>query len=181
MVDTIPPMSRIPSKKALSLVVGALVALTLTGCAAGPDAPTRHIKKVTDGAEADSGNIKVRDVVLVSQSDGSAVLVATVDNVGETSDAITAISVKGISAVTSTLPITLAQNAPAIFSGDSANASAVIPGLNQTPGTRADVTFTFKDAASVTLNSIVLEQSGVYAGVTAPAAPVASASPSTSK
>ncbi|MEI6648945.1 MAG: hypothetical protein WCO08_04810 [Actinomycetes bacterium] len=175
-------MSQNPSKKALLLVVGALVALTLTGCAAGPDAPTRHIKKVTDGAEADSGDIKIRDVVLVAQSDGSAVLVATVDNVGAADDAITAISVKGIPAVTSGLPIALTQNNPSIFSGDSANASAVIPGFGQTSGSTTSITFTFKNAAAVTFNSIVRDQTGIYANVTVPTAvPVASASPSATK
>ena len=60
------------------LVIAAL-AISLTGCGAGSNATTRLTKKVTDGQEAeiknDGNKIVLRNFVLVTQPDGSAVLV----------------------------------------------------------------------------------------------------------
>jgi len=60
----------------------AVTALLLTGCGAGPDAETRLIKQVTDGIEANIGDLRMVNVLLVAQPDGSAVLVGTVVNNG---------------------------------------------------------------------------------------------------
>ena len=58
----------------------AITALLLTGCGAGPDAQTRLISQVTDGIEANIGDLRMVNVLLVAQPDGSAVLVGTVVN-----------------------------------------------------------------------------------------------------
>ena len=83
-------------KSAISALFGALLILALTGCAAGPDAMTRNLRQVTDGVEGVSGSIKALNVLLVTQEDGSAVLVGTFVNSGEERDAITAITANGI-------------------------------------------------------------------------------------
>ena len=155
--------------KPVLAVAGALAAvLTLSACgASGPDAPTRNTKKVTDGAEMDSGNIKVRDLLLVAQPDGSAVLVATIINSGEAADSLTGISANGIAAMTGTSPIALATDKPAIFAGPSANQVAVIPALNVQPGNRVPVTLTFTGTPEIKIDAIVREQAGIYADVTA--------------
>ncbi len=60
------------------LIIAAL-AISLTGCGAGPNATTRLTKKVTDGQEAeikkDANKIVLRNFVLVALQDGSAVVV----------------------------------------------------------------------------------------------------------
>jgi hypothetical protein len=148
-----------PRKTAVVLV------LTLTGCASGPNAATRNIKKVTDGAEADSGMIKARDILIVAQPDGSGVLVGTIVNVGPTADQLTGITINGITATISTGSIALDLDKPAIFAGDSANASAAVVGLGKTPGQRVNVGLTFANAAGVTLDAIVREKTGIYVNV----------------
>ena len=165
-MSNIPLMPNLISRKTLtSIAAASVLALSLTSCASGQDAPTRNIKKVTDGAEADSGGIKARNLLLVAQPDGSAVLVATIVNVTTTSDAITGISVNGLAAVLPA-PIALVQDLPAIFAGDSANQSLVIPGLKLAPSQRVPVVITFEKAGAMTLNAIVREQSGIYANTT---------------
>jgi len=156
--------------KPLVAVASALVAvLSLSACgASGPDAPTRNTKKVTDGAEIDSGNIKVRDLLLVAQADGSAVLVATIINSGAGADSLTGISANGIAGVIANSPLALATDKPAIFAGESANASAVFPALNVQPGNRVPVILTFTGTPEIKLDAIVREQSGIYANITAP-------------
>jgi hypothetical protein len=165
-MSSIPLMSTLISRKVLtSIAAASVLALTLTSCANGQNAPTRNIKKVTDGAEADSGGLKARDLLLVAQPDGSAVLVATVVNETTTPDAITGISVNGVAAVLPA-PIALLQDLPAIFAGDSANQSLVIPGLKLAPSQRVPVVITFEKAGPMTLNAIVREQAGIYANTT---------------
>ncbi len=153
------------SKKLAIATVALLSAGLLSGCtAAGKDAPTSKIRQVTDGVEKDNGTLKLRDFVLVAQPDGSAVLVGTVVNEDATPDAISSISANAIAgAITGT--VALAQNTPVIFSGDSANAHASFPGLNLTPGQRADVTVTFGKTPGITFSVLVREKSDIFANV----------------
>ena len=170
--------------KSAGLVVAAASVLLLSACgASGPDAPTRNIKQVSDGVEADSGSIAVRDVLLVAQPDGSAAIVGTFINEGSTPDSLVGISVNGVTANLSSPTFDLLQNKPVIFSGDSANASGSVSGLNAASGSRVPVTVFFKSASSVTLSAIVRAKSDYFASVGgAAAAPTAtpSASPSAS-
>ena len=153
------------SRKLLSASAALLSVSLLTGCtAAGKDAPTSKIRQVTDGVEADSGAIKLRNVVLVAQADGSAVLVGTIVNQAATADSISGMTANGIAAK-ATGNTALAQNAPVIYSGDSANAHATFPGLNLTPGQRADVVVSFGTAESVKLSVLVREKADIYANV----------------
>ena len=153
------------SKKLAIATVALLSAGLLSGCTeAGKDAPTSKIRQVTDGVEKDSGTLKLRDFVLVAQPDGSAVLVGTVVNEDATPDAISSISANAIAgAITGT--VALAQNTPVIFSGDSANAHASFPGLNLTPGQRANVTVTFGKTPGITFSVLVREKSDIFANV----------------
>src|ERR1700693_4893835 len=76
------------------LLISLVGVLALTGCgASGAGAPTRNIKQVTDGVEAQSGSIYIRDLLLVAQPDGSAALVGTFINEAATSDALVGITV----------------------------------------------------------------------------------------
>jgi len=165
--------------KSAGLVVAAASVLLLSACgASGPDAPTRNIKQVSDGVEADSGSIAVRDVLLVAQPDGSAAIVGTFINEGSTPDSLVGISVNGVTANLSAPTFALLQNKPVIFSGDSATASGSVPGLNAASGARVPVTVFFKSASSVTLSAIVRAKSDYFASVGGAAA--ASATPSAS-
>jgi len=152
-------------KSATSALIGACLLVTLAGCANGPDAPTRMVKQVTDGVEATSGSVKAVNVLLVAQPDGSAVLVGTFVNEGAAPDGITAITVKGI-APTGFMPELLTQNKPVIFTGDSANASAVFPAAGAVAGDRLPLEITFQNAGPMKLDAIVRAQDGYYASTT---------------
>ena len=153
-------------KKTAGIATILISVLALTGCgASGSGAPTRNIKQVTDGVEAQSGSINIRDIVLVTQADGSAALVGTFVNEDATPDALTGITVAGIPVKLSASSFNLAQNTPVIFSGDSANAIGTVPGLTAVAGTRVDVVVTFAHASSVTLNAIVRAKSDYFASV----------------
>ena len=152
-------------KSAISALFGALLVVGIAGCsAAGPDAPTRNVRQVTDGVEATSGSIKAVNVLLVAQEDGSAVLVGTFTNSGETSDAITAITANGILGEISVS--TLNQySGPAIFEGDSKNSSAKFPGLNAKASSHVELEVSFATAAPMKLSALVRAKTDIYANV----------------
>ena len=153
------------------LVIAAL-ALSLTGCGAGSNATTRLTKKVTDGQEAEiknNGNkIVLRNFVLVTQPDGSAVVVGTVINRGENEDALLGVSIPGIQAQI-TGASTIAPNGVITFEGDIANIKAVIPAANLVQGTNTNLSLFFGNAGEITFDVLVQKPEGIYAGVTSQA------------
>ncbi len=142
-------------------------ALLLTGCTNGADAPTRMIKQVTDGVEATSDQLKVRDFFIVAQEDGSGVIVGTIINSANKSDGITSITVNNKPVtLTPALPV-LATDTPAIFSGDTANTQGVVPTLGAIAGDRVPVVITFANQAVIKLDALIVAKTGDYAGVSA--------------
>jgi copper(I)-binding protein len=156
-------------RKTAVVAISVSLALSLSACGAGKDAPTRMITQVTDGVDGAvttyGSDIKVRSVLLVAQSDGSAVLVGTIVNENPTEDTLLSITVGKVNATLKANSLLLKQNEPLRFAGDSANASAVVAGLNVSPGDHVKVQLFFSTAGELTLDVIVRERSGVYANV----------------
>ena len=145
----------------------AITALFLTGCGAGPDAQTRLISQVTDGIEANIGDLRMVNVLLVAQPDGSAVLVGTIVNNGTKNDRISAITANSVDATLTPFAPALNIGGKAVFSGDSANAMAVFPGLDAKIGDRVTVEFTFSGSGKLKVDVLVREKSGEFASVSA--------------
>jgi hypothetical protein len=152
-------------KSAISALFGALLIVGLAGCsAAGPNAETRKIRQVTDGVEGISGAIKALNVLLVTQEDGSAVLVGTFVNTSEESDAITAITANGILGEISVSPL-VQYTSPAIFEGDSKNSSARFTGLNAKASDHVELVVSFGTAAPMKLSALVRAKEAEYSNV----------------
>ncbi len=163
-------MRRLDSKKIAATFTIASLALTLSSCAgAGPNAATRVIKQVTDGAEAkvksEGNDIFVANMLLVATEDGSAVVVGTIVNYLETPDTLLGITAGGVQA-NITGEKELRQNEPIRFEGEVATSKAVFPGVGAQPGKNVTVTLAFARAGVVTLNSIIRDQRDDYAGIT---------------
>ena len=159
---------RLNNKLVLTSVISFALVTSLTACGSGPDAPTRLTSKVTDGAEGDinsNGNdIQIRNLVLVAQEDGSAVLVGSIINQVQTEDALMGIAVAGIPA-TITGITSLPTEKPIIFEGAVANAKAVFTGINAKAGTNVKLSLFFARAGEITLNVIIRDKRDTYAGV----------------
>jgi hypothetical protein len=151
------------------VVLSALIALSLSACGSGNQAVTRLSNQLTDGVDGSitsMGNaIKARDFLLVAQPDGSAVVVGTLVNDGTSQDSLLAMAGGQVIATMSEKSFNLIQNHPIIFSGTSANASAIIPGLNALPGTRIKMRMFFSIAGELTLDVLVREKAGIYSEV----------------
>ena len=144
------------------LIALLIISTVVTSCGSGQNAVTRNFKQVTDGVEAQSAEIRLRNVLIVKTATNDAVLVGTLVSWSDKSDAITGISINNIPATLSEGSFELVKNKPVIFVGDSANADAYTPGLTEVAGERIPVTFTFATAAPVTVDALILNSQGVY-------------------
>lgn len=156
-----------------SIFALSLISISLTGCAAGPNAATRTITQVTDGVDGASGSIKFRNITLVVGAEGTAVLVGTIVNHDELQDALIGIAINGNQvtfgrdgAVVDALPLDL--NKPVIFSGPSANAFAFTTGFDVKPGYRVPVSFLLAKGGIVNLSVLVRERAAEFAEVLPP-------------
>jgi hypothetical protein len=138
------------------------IATMVTGCASGQMAQTRLIKQVTDGVEAQSDEIRLRNVKVIKSSTGEGILIGTLVNWSDNTDAITSVSINNLPATYAAETSELLRNKPITFVGQVANADAFIENLDKTPGYRIPVTFTFANAAPVTLDTLVVNGDGIY-------------------
>jgi hypothetical protein len=144
------------------LIALLIISTAVTSCGSGQNAVTRNFKQVTDGVEAQSAEIRLRNVLIVKTATNDAVLVGTLVSWSDEPDAITGISINNIPATLSAGSFALVKNKPVIFVGDSTNADAYIPGLNKVAGERIPVTFSFATASPVTVDALVLNSEGFF-------------------
>ena len=138
------------------LLVLTLVTTTLTACGSGQTAETRMIKQVTDGVEAQSNEIRIRNLLIVKNELSEGVLVGTLVNWSDEADAITGININNLPTTVSATRLELQKNKPVIFAGESANADASAM-ITQSIGERIPVTITFEKASPVTLDALIVE------------------------
>jgi hypothetical protein len=150
------------AKTLIRLIALLIISTAVTSCGSGQNAVTRNFKQVTDGVEAQSAEIRLRNVLIVKTDANDAVLVGTLVSWSDESDAITGISINNIPATLSAPSFELVKNKPVIFVGDSTNADAYTPGLTEAAGDRIPVTFNFATAAPVTVDALILNSEGFY-------------------
>ena len=138
------------------------IATMVTGCASGQMAQTRLIKQVTDGVEAQSDEIRLRNVKVIKSSTGQGILIGTLVSWSDKTDAITSVTINNLPAIYTAETSELLRNKPITFVGQVANADAFIENLDKTPGYRIPVTFTFANAAPVTLDTLIVNGDGIY-------------------
>jgi len=162
-------MHRPHTKKITIAITAAALALSLTSCGYGPNAATRLIKRVTDGAEAtvttNGSNLSISNLLLVATEDGSAVVVGTIVNYMDEADALLGISAAGTTATLSGEQ-NLLRDKPIRFEGDSANAKAVFAGVGAVAGKNVQLQLAFARAGVVTVNVIIRDKRDAYANVT---------------
>ena len=146
-------------KKVIALII---ITSSLTGCGSGQMASTRLIKQVTDGVEAQTDEIRLRNVKVIKTSTGAGVLIGTLVNWSDKSDVITSVTINNQPAIYTAKSSELLRNKPITFVGDIANADAYISMLDKEPGYRIPVTFTFASAAPVTLDTLIVNGDGIY-------------------
>ena len=143
------------------ILVLTILATTLTACGSGQTAETRMIKQVTDGVEAQSAEIRLRNIKIVKNELSQGILVGTLINWSDQADAITGINIGEAAATLSDAKFDLLKNKPITFVGASANADAYAQ-ISRVAGERIAITFTFATATPVTVDALVVAQDGIY-------------------
>ena len=144
-----------------TLAAVLIISTVVTGCGSGQNAVTRNFKQVTDGVEAQSAEIRLRNIKIVKNELSQGILVGTLVNWSDQADAITAINIGGVAATLSGARFDLLKNKPITFVGDSANADAFAQ-ISKVAGERIPITFTFATATPVTVDALVVAQDGIY-------------------
>ena len=145
-------------KKIAVLIVAATL---LTSCGSGQTAATRAIKQVTDGVEAQSNEVRLRNIKIIKNNLSEGVLVGTLINWSDASDALVGISIDAVPAQLSAPLFELVKNKPITFVGESANADAFAL-ITKNAGERLPITFTFATASPITVDALVVQQEGIY-------------------
>jgi hypothetical protein len=104
----------------------------------------------------------LRNVKVIKSSTGEGILIGTLVNWSDKTDAITSVSINNLPAIYTAETSELLRNKPITFVGQVANADAFIENLDKTPGYRIPVTFTFANAAPVTLDTLIVNGDGIY-------------------
>jgi hypothetical protein len=181
MLATLPPVSgatvtgRRVGRALLAAVAAATTATLLAGCGAGFDPPGEKAYQPADGVNADAGQIRVLDALVVAPPDGGdGVVVMSVVNRGTEPDQLVAITSRQGQVETSS-PAELIPQKPLLLSADSTPAYTV-RNLSARPGAFVDLQITFGNSGVLNLRTVVVAATGYYSSITP--APVPSESPS---
>lgn len=165
------------------VVLGALSALS--GCAAGFGAASSRPYAPSDGVQAESGDLKVLNALVVASGAGTTGLVSTtIANTGDRDDRLT-----GLTSPDGTVELTGSPDLPAgaaVLLGAGTDLTATVSGLSRRAGETVTLEISFSRAEPVTLHTVVVAATGIYAELTPPPStspspsPVGSASPSAS-
>jgi hypothetical protein len=163
-------VTRQPARLALLAAVAS--AALLTGCAAGFNAQTSQGYAPADGVQADQGDIRVNDALVVVPDDGSTgVINITVVNRGSQPDRITDITSPSGS-VELAGDTTLAPGQADIYTATS-SPSALMTNVIASPGQMITLKLDFERSAPLTIRTVVEPTTGDYATVTPEATPSA--------
>lgn len=146
-------------KLAAIAFTSAALATSLTGCGAnGNNAATRLINQVTDGVDAmidkDGNQIKLTNIHVALNADGTASLIAYIVNQANVDEALVAVAIGQTNLKLSAIPAL--QNKPIIFGGESTNAKAELPNSGLIAGNRVPVSFFFGRAGEVSVDALIV-------------------------
>jgi hypothetical protein len=150
---------------AATAVSAVAVAALLAGCAAGFDATAAKPYAASDGILANSGDLRVQNVLVVaSDSISSGVVIGTITNRGDTDDELT-----GLTSPDGTIDLTGDGTLPAgsaVRLGADTDLSATISGLTALPGETITLRLTFARAAPLRVDTVVVPATGAYESIT---------------
>ena len=143
--------------QATVVISAAALSLGLSSCGRGFDQPTDQVYNPAVGVNDQDSDVDVLNAVIVSGSDGSGTLVASlVNNDQENDDELTGISAGGDDQAQVTAPSTTTIEAGSLLSLLD-EGGAKVEGESVKPGAFITLTFTFERAESVTVDVPVVE------------------------
>ncbi|MEP7091989.1 MAG: hypothetical protein ABI776_17950 [Nocardioidaceae bacterium] len=160
-------------RRSLAAVAFLLAVPALSSCGGNFNAQTDQVYNPAAGVDDRSGAVDVLNALIVSGSDGSGTVIATLVSNDDRPGSDTLRGVAG-SGSDSSLKVTPGGDTQ-IPSGGLLNLAAkgkiFVAGARVVPGNFVTITFSFAKAKSVQVQVPVVRTSSVYSGVTLPTAP----------
>lgn len=154
------PLSRSRGASVLAASVAALG--LLSGCAAGYDSTSRAPYAPGDGVIADSGSIRLLNVLVVAAEGADrGVVIGSVANRGDQDDRLVAIESQNGTVDLGGGYDLGARSVVALSTGEDAE-QVVITGLDRAPGQAVPLRFVFESAAPVTVRTVVVQPDAYY-------------------
>lgn len=157
-------------RRRLAPAVLLLAAAGLSGCDVNFDAQTDQVYNPGVGVNEQSGSVDVLNALVVSGTEGSGTVVATLVN----NDEVTADALQGIAGAEEDASLKVTPGGPtAIPNGGVLNLAEAgrnfVQGEQVVPGDLVTLTFTFQRGEAITVDAPVVDTAGsTYAGVTLP-------------
>jgi hypothetical protein len=149
--------------KASVVVTAAVLALGLSSCSLGFNAPTDQVYNPAIGVNETGGNVDVLNAVIVSGTDGTGSLIATLANKDpKRDDALTNISGAGGDQVTASPPSRTTIPAGGLLNLADVGGAAVTGGAVKS-GAFVSLTLSFAHSESVEVDVPVYPPTGPYA------------------
>ena len=156
-------MERTRRNRVLAAATAVLSAALLTGCATGFNATSIKPYAPSDGIEANTGDLRILNLLVVSTG-ANGVVSGSIVNRGTSRDALT-----DMTSPDGTVDLTGNGKLPpktAIRLGAGTETSATISGLTKLPGETITLKLTFRRADPVTIRTVVVPASGDYSSIT---------------
>jgi hypothetical protein len=156
------------------LVLATVLTPMLAGCA-NKNAATQKFYTPADGVNAQADDIAIRNVVVLSEGEGSASLLATFVRQGGDADRLVGVQIDGRPATLTPSQIELPlQSAVTVGVGEL---SAEVTGVDIEPGGIAEVAFTFQRASRTSVEAFVFRPETVFVDGQRPATATPAATP----
>lgn len=169
-----------PQETAVKRAVVALAAVAtvaLSGCGANLDAQSQQWYNPAEGVGSTplASAVAVRNVVVLTDGEGPAGVVAAFVNSGEATDSLEGVTVDGeIAELAGDTELPVGELVPM---GYDDGPTAVLPEGSVDEGAFVTVEFTFDNARSVTLTTITRPAEGIWATLAPTAAPTPTPTP----
>ena len=148
-----------------ALAVSLLAVLPTAGCYQGANGTVNSQGPTGNGTDVKVGTLQAQNTTLVADATGSgtAALVMTIVNDGESADALVAAALDSGATGATEGPVAVPAGAAVRLGGPGGEPAIAFSGITQTAGTYAEVTLSFRDAGSTTLPVAIVPAVGYYA------------------
>jgi hypothetical protein len=143
-------------------IAGALLAAVAVFATAGCDrTEVQDEYSPADGSKADNEFIGLRNVLVVTDGEGSNAIIVSISNKTEAPEFLDEVSAQGTPVTRGSVPIPAGG---AVSFGSTDRPGILVPG-DPSPGTYVDLVFSFRAAGDLPVSALVVNDSPPYDGV----------------
>ncbi len=152
-----PVVQRIGTAVAALVLVGGV-----SGCGAGQDAYSQKWYNPAEGVNADAGDVAIRDLLVVTDDEGTVSVVGTLLNQADDEDELVEMFVDD-QVADFTDAIELPSGTPVLLGSEGTRAIVTGLGDEAASGSSVEIELRFQSAPRTTVSTFVVADDGIYA------------------